>query len=272
MKCWRRAKRASAFVQHSSDVVGVVDVHGVITYVSPSVRVVFGFEPRAAGRPILDLIHPGDLTRARTPSLPRRSPVRERDGRTALPSRRRLVAVGRDDVHEPDARAGGPRCRRELPGRHRAPANRDARHRETQVLEILAGRPIPETLHGLMEAVEEFVGDGSATIRLYDGEATGAPIAAPTLPAAFIAEMDVRLPSRPTTTPGRLQLAFRAAHHRRHRHPPQPQMGELRQLAGAHGSGPSGRCPSARPTTRASWGCWRSTCGTPASRRMPSSR
>ena len=57
--------RFRAFVQHSSDVVGVIDVAGTITYVSPSVHVVFGFEPSdLLGRPILE----SDPSRRHRPS------------------------------------------------------------------------------------------------------------------------------------------------------------------------------------------------------------
>ncbi len=58
--------RFRAFVQHSSDVVGVIDATGTITYVSPSVLVVFGYEPNSLiGHSIVELIHPDDIDRAR---------------------------------------------------------------------------------------------------------------------------------------------------------------------------------------------------------------
>src|SRR5262249_51831464 len=54
--------RFKAFVQHSSDVVGVVDTEGTITYVSPSVTAVFGHEPDAlVGHNIVDYVHPDDV-------------------------------------------------------------------------------------------------------------------------------------------------------------------------------------------------------------------
>jgi diguanylate cyclase (GGDEF)-like protein len=64
----------------------------------------------------------------------------------------------------------------------------DLSEAETRVLElILSGAPIPETVETLLDAVERFIPDASATVRLLDRE-TGrlACMSAPTLPADYV--------------------------------------------------------------------------------------
>ena len=56
-----REQRFRALVQHSSDLVAVLDRGGVVTYVTPSVRQVLGTADRAVvGTPLLDRVHPED--------------------------------------------------------------------------------------------------------------------------------------------------------------------------------------------------------------------
>ncbi len=58
-------ERAGALVQHSSDVITVVDADLVIRYESPSVRQVLGYEPAALlGTRLIDLIDGGDRAQA----------------------------------------------------------------------------------------------------------------------------------------------------------------------------------------------------------------
>ncbi|MDQ6612557.1 MAG: EAL domain-containing protein, partial [Gemmatimonadota bacterium] len=54
--------RFRALVQHSSDVITIVDCDGTIRYVSPSVSTVFGHDPRKiVGTKLAALLHPDDL-------------------------------------------------------------------------------------------------------------------------------------------------------------------------------------------------------------------
>lgn len=55
-------ERFRALVQHASDLIGVVDVHGVLTYASPSVEQVLGQKPEdVVGRPFTRAVHREDL-------------------------------------------------------------------------------------------------------------------------------------------------------------------------------------------------------------------
>ncbi len=57
--------RFQALVQHSSDVITILDATGVIRYVSPSVATVLGHDPaRLMGSRLADLIHPDDAEHA----------------------------------------------------------------------------------------------------------------------------------------------------------------------------------------------------------------
>ena len=57
----RREARFAALVQHSSDVVSLVGLDGVVRYQSPSVERMFGWRPEeVSGRHVTTLLHPGD--------------------------------------------------------------------------------------------------------------------------------------------------------------------------------------------------------------------
>ena len=57
--------RFQALVQHSSDVITILDARGVIQYVSPSVATVLGHDPlRLVGSRLSDLLHPDDVESA----------------------------------------------------------------------------------------------------------------------------------------------------------------------------------------------------------------
>ncbi|MEQ1692938.1 MAG: sensor domain-containing diguanylate cyclase, partial [Gemmatimonas sp.] len=59
--------RFQALVQHSSDVITILDDRGVIRYVSPSVATVLGHDPtRLVGSRLTDLLHPEDVAMATT--------------------------------------------------------------------------------------------------------------------------------------------------------------------------------------------------------------
>jgi diguanylate cyclase (GGDEF)-like protein/PAS domain S-box-containing protein len=58
--------RFRALVQHSSDVITIVDADMVLRYVSPSIAQIFGHEPREIeGKRFSDLVHPEDVPHAR---------------------------------------------------------------------------------------------------------------------------------------------------------------------------------------------------------------
>src|SRR5687768_12054712 len=57
-------QRFAAFLQHSTDVVTVLDANGVVTYESPSAKRVFGYEPgEMLGTELKKLIHGEDRRR-----------------------------------------------------------------------------------------------------------------------------------------------------------------------------------------------------------------
>ncbi len=102
--------RFISLVQHSSDVIAVVDGDGTIKYVSPSASRVFGFMPQEIeGRPITSLLHSDDVTRgdamfveaALRPGVtaPSEWRVQHRDGRWLY-----VEAVGTNLMHEPSVR------------------------------------------------------------------------------------------------------------------------------------------------------------------------
>ncbi len=54
--------RFRSLIENASDLVGVLDVQGVLVYVSPSVQRLFGYEAsEVLGKPLLQFIHPDDV-------------------------------------------------------------------------------------------------------------------------------------------------------------------------------------------------------------------
>jgi diguanylate cyclase (GGDEF)-like protein/PAS domain S-box-containing protein len=98
--------RFAALVEHASDLITVNDLDGVLHYVSPSSRMVLGYEPsELVGTHARDLIHPDDIDRveqtafdqfARGVAEPIRYRARHRDG-----SWRLMEAVVSDLTAEP---------------------------------------------------------------------------------------------------------------------------------------------------------------------------
>ena len=191
--------RFRALVQHSTDVVGVIDARGIVTYVSPSIADVFGYDASSiVGTPIADLVHPGDLDRsiqiiASLAGRPYESESMDFRGRHANGSWRWTEATVTNQMHEPSVRG--------IVGNFRDVTERRRSElliaRETAVLEqILGGGSVPDTLHRLLEAVEEYLGDASATIRLIDADTgTLQRVAAPSLEPAFLDAIDNRMSS-----------------------------------------------------------------------------
>jgi len=102
--------RFRALVQHSSDVITIVEADTRVRYVSPSVTRVFGYQPsELEGTCLTDLLHPEDLARgvesfsAATARPGVTSPtewrIRHRDGRWL-----HVEALGTNLLHEPTVR------------------------------------------------------------------------------------------------------------------------------------------------------------------------
>jgi diguanylate cyclase (GGDEF)-like protein/PAS domain S-box-containing protein len=86
--------RFRSLIQHSSDVITIIDQQSEVLFVSPSVERVLGYSPaELAGLPLLSILHPDDVTRGRealtragrpapgAPTDPAEYRVRHRDGR-----------------------------------------------------------------------------------------------------------------------------------------------------------------------------------------------
>ncbi len=148
--------------------------------------------------------------------------------------------------------------------------------RETDVLErILAGTPVPQTLHQLLEAVEEYLGDVSATIRLFDAE-TGEVAARRRRrrsSPAFIDAIDDRLAAQVGDAEEAYNARFEPiiipdiANDFRF-----PHIQQLRELTRREGFRAFWSVPIRTPTTRGCWECSRSTCEPRVSRPTPSER
>jgi diguanylate cyclase (GGDEF)-like protein/PAS domain S-box-containing protein len=55
------AQRFRAFVEHSSDIIVLVNLNGVITYINPAVEIILGFKPEERiGASGFELVHPDD--------------------------------------------------------------------------------------------------------------------------------------------------------------------------------------------------------------------
>jgi diguanylate cyclase (GGDEF)-like protein/PAS domain S-box-containing protein len=86
--------RFRSLIQHSSDVITIMDANSVVLFVSPSVERVLGYTPdELEGRPLLEVLHPDHVARGRealssagrpapgSPTEPAEYRVRHRDGR-----------------------------------------------------------------------------------------------------------------------------------------------------------------------------------------------
>jgi diguanylate cyclase (GGDEF)-like protein/PAS domain S-box-containing protein len=184
--------RFRALVQHATDIVIVLDEQGVVTYISPAVEPVFGTPAESlVGTSFVDHLDESgirqsmELHRAlvERPSDPVPSEFHVFDG-TAW---RWIEATWTNQLHEPAVR-GFVGNLRDISDRKRANAFGEA---ETRVLElILSGAPVPETLTAIVTALERYVPEGMGSIRLLDAEQqTLEPVAAPSLPPEYVAEM-----------------------------------------------------------------------------------
>jgi diguanylate cyclase (GGDEF)-like protein/PAS domain S-box-containing protein len=186
--------RFRAFVQRSTDVIGVIDASGVITYVSPSVSEVFGYDPsEVLGHVVMEFIHPDDVDKAvetvnSLAERPLASESVEFRYRHANGIWSWVQATCTNQMYEPAVRG--------IVGNMRDVTKRKRIEilgaREADVLRrILADAPLFETMHDLLVAAEEYLMDASATIRLVDAETGGPwPQCAPTLPAPLVDAID----------------------------------------------------------------------------------
>jgi diguanylate cyclase (GGDEF)-like protein/PAS domain S-box-containing protein len=103
--------RFRALVQHSSDVIGILDADSTIRFLSPSARTVLGYNPRElVGTRLIDLLHPDDALSAEQ-FLADLATLTARDARAARTREWRLAHangqwltmdnVGTNLLHEP---------------------------------------------------------------------------------------------------------------------------------------------------------------------------
>jgi len=101
------AHRFHAMIENAVDVIAVVDVHGVLTYVSPSIQALAGYTPEETlGRNILDFAHPAsqdDFRSSFSKLLQEPDAVDRRDRwyRNKDGSLRLFESVARNLLHDP---------------------------------------------------------------------------------------------------------------------------------------------------------------------------
>jgi diguanylate cyclase (GGDEF)-like protein/PAS domain S-box-containing protein len=186
--------RFRAFVQHATDAVGVLDASGAISYVTPSVDEILGYEPHALiGRKITELVHPDDVDRVTQTLADLVQHPFEMENIVVRLARadgswRWIETTCTNQLQDPAVR-GIVGNFRDVTERRRAETFAS---QETQVLElVLHGAPIPEICEALLRAVEEFVGDASASIRLLGNDsAMLETIASATLSSRYVDAID----------------------------------------------------------------------------------
>jgi diguanylate cyclase (GGDEF)-like protein/PAS domain S-box-containing protein len=186
--------RFRALVQYSSDAVAVIDSTGVVTYMAPTVTTMLGYEADdLLGHNVMELMHPSDAEASadmlqRLTSEQRSSERLEVRVRHADGSWRWIDATCTNQVDEPSIVG--------IVGNFRDVTERKRMERaglgETRVLElVLHGAPLGETLHALLETIEDFIGDAAAIVRLIDPETDVLQsVAAPTLPLSYVRTID----------------------------------------------------------------------------------
>lgn len=59
VELFRSEERFRAIIENASDLIVIIDAHGLITYVTPSVKRILGYDPEeVTGRPVFDYFHP----------------------------------------------------------------------------------------------------------------------------------------------------------------------------------------------------------------------
>jgi diguanylate cyclase (GGDEF)-like protein/PAS domain S-box-containing protein len=185
--------RFRALVQHATDIVIVLDEQGTVTYISPAIDAVFGKDAgELVGGSFTEFLDDDGIAQSLSlyqqlldhPTEPVPTEFHVPDGDTW----RWVEATWTNQLHEPAVR-GFVGNLRDITDRKRANAFGSA---ETLVLEmILSGAPVPETLSNIIRALETYIPDGAASIRLLDKESlTLECVAAPSLPADYVTEVN----------------------------------------------------------------------------------
>ena len=121
--------RFGSLVQHSSDLITVLDSSATVVYQSPSIERVLGYSPDdVVGTPFARLVDPAEHGRLYAPARGRRGVRGQRGagpGVLAAPPGRQRAPV-RDPAHEPARRRARPRHRPQRPRRQRAQGVRGA--------------------------------------------------------------------------------------------------------------------------------------------------
>ena len=106
-KLRREEQRFRALIEHSSDIIVILNLEGTITYINPAVKQVLGFKPEERiGAKGFELIHPDDMkfltdsfntlaTDTKSPVIKAEMRLRHKDGNW-----RTLEAVGSNLIHE----------------------------------------------------------------------------------------------------------------------------------------------------------------------------
>ncbi|MFN8026141.1 MAG: EAL domain-containing protein [Acidimicrobiia bacterium] len=183
--------RFRALVQHATDIVIVLSPDGRVTYVSPSVRSVFGEdESTLVGTGFLDYLDEEgveqgiDLYRRllANPDTPVTTEIHVRN--PAQDTWHWIEATWTNQLDEPAVR-GIVGNLREITDRRRSD---EATEAEARVLEqILSGAPIADVARTLLEAVERYVPRSGAIVRLLDHEEGRLTcVSAPSLPNDYV--------------------------------------------------------------------------------------
>lgn len=183
--------RFRALVQHATDIVIVLSPSGRVTYVSPSVRSVFGEnEDGLVGTGFLDYLDDEGIAQGAElyrqlvehPDAPVTTEFHVRNRRGD--SWHWIEATWTNQLDEPAVR-GIVGNLREITERKRGD---EASEAEAKVLEqILSGAPIADVARTLLEAVERYVPHSSAIVRLLDAEHGRLTcVSAPSLPADYV--------------------------------------------------------------------------------------
>jgi diguanylate cyclase (GGDEF)-like protein/PAS domain S-box-containing protein len=187
--------RFRALVQHATDIVIVLTPDGHVTYVSPSVRSVFGQDQEMLlGTGLVDYLDDDGIAQGvevfrrlvEHPEEPVSSEFHVRNLRGD--TWHWIEATWTNQLDEPAVR-GIVGNLREITDRKRSD---EAAEAEARVLEqILAGAPISDVARTLLEAVERYVPHSGAIVRLLEAEHGRLTcVSAPSLPADFVRALE----------------------------------------------------------------------------------
>ena len=190
----RGQERFRALVQHATDIVSIVEADGTVRYQSPAAERILGYPvEERIGTQVFAHIYPDDAPLAQRVFADLLAEpgaiavaelrVRHRDGSWLT-----LDVTGTNLLHEPSV-AGIVVNARDVTQRKRAEA---ALAGQNRVLHRLAGgAPLPAVLEDLCRHLERLVDGMLCSVMLLDEtERRLHPVAAPSLPGGFVAELD----------------------------------------------------------------------------------